>query len=85
MAFKSKFSKKRDGEVAEKRKVSVDGVLSKVDNLPTLPLVAMKVGEMVANPDVSAMEISKTMAEDPSLSAKVLKLVNSPYYASVSE
>lgn len=81
MAFKRKFSKNREGEVAEKRKISVDGVLSKVDSLPTLPLVAIKVGEMVNNPDVSAKEISETMAEDPSLSAKVLKLVNSPYYA----
>ncbi len=62
-------------------RISTDTVLSKVDNLPTLPMVAMKVGEMVNDPDVSAAAISKTMAEDPSLSAKVLKLVNSPYYA----
>jgi len=81
MAFKFKDSRKRDGEVREKRRVSSESVLAKVDNLPTLPLVAMKVGQMVNDPGVTATEIAATMAEDPSLSAKVLKLVNSPYYA----
>lgn len=74
-------ARQRDGEAREKRRVGSEAVLSKVDSLPTLPLVAMKVGDMVNDPGVSAAEIAKTMAEDPSLSAKVLKLVNSPYYA----
>ncbi len=81
MAFKFKDSRKRDNEVREMRRISTDSVIKKVDSLPTLPLVAMKVGQMVHDPDVTATEIAKTMAEDPSLSAKVLKLVNSPYYA----
>ncbi|MCP4443916.1 MAG: HDOD domain-containing protein [Myxococcales bacterium] len=81
MAFKFKETRNRDAEVREKRRVSTDSVVKKVDNLPTLPLVAMKVGEMVNDPTVTATEIAVTMAEDPSLSAKVLKLVNSPYYA----
>ncbi len=81
MAFKFNDSRKRDGEVREKRRVSTDAIMKKIDNLPTLPLVAMKVGQMVHDPDITATEIAATMAEDPSLSAKVLKLVNSPYYA----
>jgi putative nucleotidyltransferase with HDIG domain len=73
--------KVRDGEDQEKRRVSAESVLAKIDNLPTLPVVAMRVGEMVNDPGVSARAIADAMAEDPSLSAKVLKLVNSPYYS----
>jgi len=81
VAFKFNDSRNRDGEVREKRRVGTDAIMKKIDNLPTLPLVAMKVGQMVHDPDITATEIAATMAEDPSLSAKVLKLVNSPYYA----
>lgn len=81
MAFKFKESRKSRGEAQEKRSVSTDSVMAKVDNLPTLPLVAMKVGELVNDPGATAKQIAATMGQDPSLSAKVLKLVNSPYYA----
>lgn len=61
--------------------VTLDGVLSRVDNLPTLSHVAVRVGELVNDPKAGAREIARTMTQDPSLSAKVLKLVNSSYYA----
>ncbi len=60
---------------------SVDDVLARVDNLPTLPVVALRVGEMVNDPRAGAREIAEVMRTDPSLSAKVLRLVNSSYYA----
>jgi len=66
---------------AIKLETSVDDVLSRVDNLPMLSHVALEVGELVNDPRASAREISDLMREDPSLSAKVLRLVNSPYYA----
>ncbi|MEM9070785.1 MAG: HDOD domain-containing protein [Myxococcota bacterium] len=54
----------------------VDGL----DSLPSVPLVAQKVGEMVHNPRNDARAIANVMKGDPALSAKVLKIVNSPYY-----
>ena len=59
----------------------VDDVLARVDNLPTLSSVALRVGELVNNPRVGVREIADVMRQDPSLSAKVLRLVNSSYYA----
>jgi HD-like signal output (HDOD) protein len=61
--------------------VSIEQVLTRVDSLPTLSAVAMRVGELVNDPRTSARDVATVMSQDPSLSAKVLRLVNSSYYA----
>jgi putative nucleotidyltransferase with HDIG domain len=60
---------------------SMEDVLARVDNLPTLSAVALRVGELVNDPRAGVREIADVMRQDPSLSAKVLRLVNSSYYA----
>jgi hypothetical protein len=55
----------------------IDGL----DALPTIPLVAERVGQLVNDPRSDARTIAALMREDPALTAKVLKLVNSPYFA----
>lgn len=49
-------------------------------NLPTLPGVAVKVLELTRDPEVSIGKIAQTVQNDPALSTKVLKTVNSSYY-----
>jgi putative nucleotidyltransferase with HDIG domain len=49
-------------------------------NLPTLPEVAIKVREVVQNPDSSAAQIAVTIGSDPVLTAKLLQVANSPLY-----
>ena len=49
-------------------------------NLPTLPGVAMKVLELTRDPKVSIASIATLVQNDPALTAKVLKTVNSSYY-----
>jgi len=61
--------------------VLVDEVLERVDNLPTISTVSMRVGELVNDPRADARQIGEVMRQDPSLTAKVLRLVNSSYYA----
>ncbi len=78
MMHSSKRSSSRSGGEG---RAAVDDVLAQVDNLPTLPLVAITVGDMVNDPGATARDISGVLQRDPSLSAKVLRLVNSPYYA----
>lgn len=51
-----------------------------VDALPTLPVVAIQLGELVHSRNVSVQQVASLMANDPSTSAKLLKLVNSPYF-----
>jgi putative nucleotidyltransferase with HDIG domain len=56
-------------------------LVDRLDNLPSIPLVAEKVGQLVNDPRSDARAIAAIMRDDPALTAKVLKLVNSPYFA----
>jgi len=49
-------------------------------NLPTLPLVASRMLQMVDDPNVSAGSLGKALSEDQVLTARILKLANSSYY-----
>jgi len=64
-------------ETTEKKlKIIVD----KIHNLPTPPIVFSQITKVINNPDTSAYEIGAIIAEDPALTAKVLKLTNSSFY-----
>lgn len=54
-------------------------IMSAVD-LPTIPLVATKVIEMMEQEDVTVELIAKTVSSDPAVAARILKLSNSAYY-----
>jgi putative nucleotidyltransferase with HDIG domain len=69
------------GPVVPAAPASLDDVMTRVDNLPTLSSVAIRMGELVNNPRTGVREIADVMRQDPALSAKVLRLVNSSYYA----
>lgn len=55
-------------------------ITKKIDSLPTLPPVVNKLTSMVESPDVTAREVGKLIASDQVLGARVLRLVNSPFY-----
>jgi putative nucleotidyltransferase with HDIG domain len=55
-------------------------ITKRIESLPTLPQVVQKLTRMVESPDVTAKEVGKLISSDQVLSAKVLKLVNSPFY-----
>ena len=61
--------------------IDAQSILDRLENLPTLPLIALRIGELVQGGQAPASEIAAVMRSDPSLSAKVLRLVNSPYFA----
>jgi HD-like signal output (HDOD) protein len=48
--------------------------------LPTLPEVALKVRDVVDDPDVTAQALSEIITTDAALSARLLKVANSPLY-----
>jgi len=48
--------------------------------LPTLPLVASRLLEAVADPDARSEEVARILALDPALTARTLKLANSDFY-----
>ena len=56
------------------------GRILAVKDLPTLPGVLQEVAVLVENPNSSSDQISRAISKDQVLSAKVLKMVNSPIY-----
>lgn len=56
------------------------GQLLAVKDLPTLPKVLEEVSKLLEDPNSSTQQIAKLISRDQVLSAKVLKMVNSPIY-----
>lgn len=54
--------------------------LRSVEELPTLPSVASRLLSMVRDPETTAEDVHQVITQDPSLTANVLKLVNSAFY-----
>ncbi len=52
-----------------------------IGDLPTLPIVAINVAELLDDPSSTPRQITAVMKADQALTSKVLKLVNSAYYA----
>lgn len=48
--------------------------------LASLPEVVMRTIDLINDPQTSAAEIGQVLAEDPALTARLLKIVNSPFY-----
>jgi putative nucleotidyltransferase with HDIG domain len=55
--------------------------IARIQDLPTLPSIAGKVLELLSDPGFSLEELERILCQDPSLSAKVLKMANSAYYS----
>jgi putative nucleotidyltransferase with HDIG domain len=56
-------------------------IVDKLDELPTLPTIVYELSRVINDPMSSTGDIEKTMANDQSLTTKVLRLANSAYYA----
>jgi len=55
-------------------------IISKVGDLPAMPSVVGEVMALTTNPDVALSDVSRVIERDPALTAKLLKVSNSPYY-----
>ena len=54
--------------------------LDRIENLPTLPAIAMDVNKMLQDFDTSIQELSRTIEKDQAMVSKILKLVNSAFF-----
>src|SRR4051812_8248207 len=50
-------------------------------SLPSLPTIAMQVLDLAQKSDVDIAEIARIISKDPALSTKILRTVNSSFYA----
>ena len=60
--------------------VRLPEILARADDLPSLPAVAVQVLELARSEDPCIDELADTIARDPALVAKLLKLANSPLF-----
>ena len=63
-----------------KNKETLFQQISTLKNLPTLPQILLKLIDTCNQEGGSLKEVAKVVEKDPSLSIKILKLVNSSYY-----
>lgn len=56
-------------------------VVDRIDKMPSLPSVAMRILEVVQNSKSAARDLAEVISRDQGCTAKVLKLVNSAYYS----
>ena len=62
------------------RKSVVAEAVSKIGDIATLPEITLKIIEVVENPKSTARDLHAIIKNDPALSAKILKVVNSAFY-----
>lgn len=59
-----------------------DDIIKAIENdqlvLPTLPEVALQVREAAVNEDIDIQKLSRVITNDPALSARIIKVANSP-------
>lgn len=60
-------------------------LVTEVGNLVSLPEVCTRVNEMVDDPSRTAEDIGKVISSDPALTARLLKIANSPFYGLSAE
>jgi putative nucleotidyltransferase with HDIG domain len=59
----------------------VKRVIARVEDLPTLPRTVLRITELVNDPRAAAKDLSIIITDDQVLTARLLKLVNSSFYA----
>ncbi|MCH7839178.1 MAG: HDOD domain-containing protein [Planctomycetes bacterium] len=67
-------------ETTDQANAVVEQALASIGDLATLPEVTIKIIEIVENPRSTARELHGVIKNDPALSMKILKVVNSAFY-----
>ncbi|MGA1871822.1 MAG: HDOD domain-containing protein [bacterium] len=62
------------------REEEIEKTIKNLNDLPTLPSIAIKILEVVRKEDTSLKELADIISTDPPLSAKVLTMINSSFY-----
>ena len=58
--------------------------LSEIQNLPTLPEIVLRIQRLIMSEEGNATLLSRIIEQDPSLTAKILKVANSSFYCATN-
>lgn len=64
---------------------AIQKIIDRIDEIPTLPVIANQVLDQINNPMSDAKTIAEVIKNDQSLTAKVLKMSNSVFYKGYSD
>lgn len=67
-------------EAADKAKAIVDKAVASIGDIATLPEVTIRIIEVVEDHKSTARDLHEIIKNDPALSVKILKVVNSAFY-----
>ena len=67
-------------EAADKSKAIVDKAVASIGDIATLPEVTIRIIEVVEDHKSTARDLHEIIKNDPALSVKILKVVNSAFY-----
>ncbi len=59
---------------------SAEELITRLQDLPSLPAVVMQVYQMADDPNVHAQQIAQTISKDQGFTTRVLRIANSAYY-----
>lgn len=60
--------------------LTLDELIEQTSGLVSLPAIAVRLNELVEDPNTSTADIASLVGQDPSLTLRLLKLANSPLY-----
>ncbi|HOV61490.1 MAG TPA: HDOD domain-containing protein [Candidatus Hydrogenedentes bacterium] len=60
--------------------MTLEEAIPRIRELPTLPQIVLKIMDTINNPNSSALDLGELVSADQSLSATLLRVVNSAYY-----
>lgn len=61
--------------------VDFQSVVQSISDLPPMPAVAIKVMELLGDPNVNYAKLGEAVSSDPAVSARLLKVANSAFYS----
>lgn len=64
----------------QEREQAVQMAIREISHIATLPEVTLKIVELVEDPSSTAQDLHNVIANDPALSSRILKVVNSSFY-----
>ena len=65
--------------------VTLEQLIGKGQDLPSLPEIYLRVSEQLENESSTVQQIGDTVQNDPAITSRVLKMVNSAYYGMPNE
>ncbi|MCA8943729.1 MAG: HDOD domain-containing protein [Planctomycetes bacterium] len=67
--------------MSQQTPIDLDDLLDSTVNIPTVPSTLLKLREICADENSNADDVAGVIEHDPAIAAKVLRLVNSSFYA----